>query len=218
VRTEVRAQEAGVPWQESGERFGHLVLRVRADSAGAWFEAWYDSLTVRYDARDGRLDPDTDGLIGGRWEGRLSPTGAVELLARPFMPPGLREVSDLSDALLDFLPPLPATAVPVGKSWTDSLGLTIRRLPDSAGTARYRWTIASRSTLPVEADSTLRVRQEAEDEGQFAWEERLGVLEWSRRVAIETRLARTGRDAGSHRGRVVQQIRVRRLASDARCG
>ena len=69
----------------------------------------------------------------------------------------------------------------------------------------------------MEADSTLRIRQEAEDEGQFAWREDLGVLGWSRRVVIETRLVRTGRDAGSHRGRVLQQIRVRRVTTDAKC-
>ncbi|HEX9166325.1 MAG TPA: hypothetical protein VF862_10460 [Gemmatimonadales bacterium] len=222
VRTEVRAQEAGVPWEETGDRFGRLVVRARPEDGAIDFEAWYDSLTVRYDARAGRLEPDTDGLIGGRWEGRLTATGSVELLTRPFMPPDLREVSDLSDALLDFLPPLPAAALAPGSHWTDSLGLTVRRLADSTAAegavARYEWTIHSRGALPVEADSTLRIRQEAEDEGRLAWGDDLGVLGWTRRVTIETQLARAGRGGSSHRGRVVQQIRVRRITSGASCG
>lgn len=221
VRTEVRAQEAGVPWEEAGERFGLLVFRAHAEDGGLRFEAWYDSLVVRYDAREGRLVPDTDGLIGGRWEGRLTGTGAVELVTRPFMPPDLRAVSDLSDALLDFLPPLPDAPLAPGARWTDSLGLTVRRLADSSGASgqvtRYQWTIRSRGTLPVEADSTLRIRQEAEDEGQFAWRDDVGVLGWQRTVTIETQLARATRGGSSHRGRVVQEIRVRRVTTPAAC-
>lgn len=63
VRTEVRAQEAGVPWEETGERFGRLVVRARAEDGAIRFEAWYDTLFVRHDGRDGRLLPDTDGLV-----------------------------------------------------------------------------------------------------------------------------------------------------------
>jgi hypothetical protein len=222
VRTEVRAQEAGVPWEETGERVGRLVFRAHPEDGAIRFEAWYDSLTVRYDAREGRLEPDTDGLIGGRWEGRLTATGSVELVTRPFMPPELREVSDLSDALVDFLPPLPAAPIAPGASWTDSLGLTVRRLADSAAArgpvARYRWVIKSRGALPVEADSTLRIRQEAEDEGHVAWRDDLGVLGWTRQVTIETQLARVGRSGSSHRGRVVQVILVRRVTNGASCG
>ena len=222
VRTEVRAQEAGVPWQETGERFGRLVFRAQPEDGAIRFEAWYDSLTVRYDARAGRVEPDTDGLIGGRWAGRLAATGSVELVTRPFMPPDLREVSDLSDALVDFLPPLPAAPLAPGASWTDSLGLKVWRLADSAAApgpvARYRWVIESRGALPVEADSTLRIRQQAEDEGHFAWRDDLGVLGWKRRVTIETQLARVGRGGASHRGRVVQEIQVRRITTGAPCG
>jgi hypothetical protein len=221
VRTEVRAQEAGVPWEETGERFGRLVFRARAEDRAIRFEAWYDTLFVRHDARDGRLLPDTDGLVGGRWEGRLTPTGSVELTTRPFMPPDLRAVSDLSDALVDFLPPLPAAAVAVDGRWTDSLGLSMRRIADSAAAtgpvARYRWTIQSRGAAPVDADSTLRIRQEAQDEGQLAWRDDIGVLGWSRTVTVETQLVRAARGGSSHRGRVEQQIRVRRVTSPAAC-
>jgi hypothetical protein len=84
--------------------------------------------------------------------------------------------------------------------------------------ARYRWVIESRGALPVEADSTLRIRQQAEDEGHFAWRDDLGVLGWKRRVTIETQLARAGRGGASHRGRVVQEILVRRVTTGAPCG
>ena len=40
IKTEVRAQEAGVPWEERGERFGRLVLRAWPDSGVIRFQAW----------------------------------------------------------------------------------------------------------------------------------------------------------------------------------
>jgi hypothetical protein len=221
VHTKVRAQEGGVPWEETGERFGRLAFRAQPVGDGLRFEAWYDTLAVSYDARSGRLTPDTDGLVGGRWAGHLSGSGAATLTTRPFMPPELREVSDLSDALIDFLPPLASAAVAVGGRWTDSLGLTVHRLADSAtvsgAVARYRWVIVSRSDPPLEADSTIRLRQRAEDEGQLAWRDDLGVIAWDRTVVIETQLSRALPGGDTHRGRVEQRIRVRRVTFDDTC-
>lgn len=221
VRTEVRAQEGGVPYEERGDRFGRLVVLGVPDARGVRFTAWYDSLTVAHLGRAARLEPDTDGLIGGRWEGWLTPSGAVELAVRPFMPPELLAVSDLSDALADFFPPLPGSAMAPGTTWTDSLGLTMRRLADSAArsgaVARYRWTILSRSAPPLAADTGLRLRQEAEDEGQLAWLDEAGVLGWRRTVTVETQVSRGPRGPGTHRGRVRQEISVRRITDPAAC-
>lgn len=216
VRTRVRAEEAGVPWEESGVRDGVLVVRARAAGPALEIEAWYDSLAVTQDARSGRVSPDTDGLVGGRWQGLLTPGGAVELRARPFVPDDLRAVADLADALLDFFPPLPTAAIAAGETWTDSLGLAIRRLADSAGAARYRWSIRSRSAPAFAADTSVRLRQEAEDDGQVAWDASEGPLAWDRDVTVETRVVQS-RWSGSHRGRVEQAIRVRRLRDHPAC-
>lgn len=217
VRTEVRAQQGGAPYEERGERTGVFVIRFGAGAGGRPFEAWYDSLAVWYDARAGRLVPDTDGLVGGRWHGTVGPTGGVILTVRPFQPPELRAVTDLSDAPLDFLPPLPTVALAPGGSWSDSLGLTIERLSDSAAgvVERYRWQITSRTEPPMEQDSTLRLRQEADDKGQFSWSRRDGPRGWSRTVVITTDVG--GRTAGAYRGRVEQRIDVRRVTDPPQC-
>ena len=219
VRTDIRAQRGGPPYQERGQRTGVLVVRVTAD-APLRFTAWYDSLAVWYDATEGRVVPDTDGLIGGRWEGTLSPTGSVSLTSRPFMPPDLRSVSDLSDALLDFFPPLAPVAIAPGRAWTDSLGLTITRLADSLArpgpAQRYQWRIDSRSDPPLAADSTARLRQRATDEGVLVWALAVGPLSWDRTVTIDTEVSGPGVRL-PYRGRVTQHIEVIRITDHPAC-
>lgn len=217
VRTTVRAQESGLPWEERGTRFGLLVVRAQPAGAQLAFEAWYDSLTIVAETRNGRVVVDTDGLVGGRWEGLLAPGGAVALRTRPFIPDEVRAVSDLAEALLDFFPPLPAAALPPNASWTDSLGLTVRRLPDSATAARYRWTIRSRSAPVLESDTTVRFRQQAEEEGQVVWPAQQGALSWVRDVTVETQVTQAGRGGGAYRGRVTQEIAVRRVRDHPEC-
>lgn len=219
VRTEVRAQRGGPPYDEGGGRIGILLIRTEGD-APLQLTAWYDSLVVWYDGVSGRVTPDTDGLIGGRWEGTITPTGEVALTARPFIPPDLRAVSDLSDALLDFFPPLASVAIPTGSRWTDSLGLEIARLADSAAAAgpvqRYRWKIGSRSEPPMPGDSTARLRQTASDEGTLAWLSGVGPLGWRREVAIETEVVGPAVRL-PYRGRVVQRIQVTRITDHPAC-
>lgn len=217
VRTTVRAQESGLPWEERGTRFGLLVVRAQPAGAQLAFEAWYDSLTITAETRNGRVAPDTDGLVGGRWQGLLTPGGAVALRARPFIPDEVRAVSDLADALLDFFPPLPTAAILPNTSWTDSLGLTVRRLSDSAATARYRWTIRSRSAPVLESDTTVRFRQQADEEGQVAWKALQGAVGWVRDVTVETQVTQAGRGGRAYRGRVAQQIAVERVRDHPAC-
>lgn len=217
VRTTVRAQEAGVPWEETGTRFGLLVVRAQPAGAQLAFEAWYDSLAIAAETRTGRVVPDTDGLVGGRWQGLLTPNGAVALRTRPFVPEEVRAVSDLAEALLDFFPPLPTAAILPNTSWTDSLGLTMRRLADSAALSRYRWTIRSRSAPVLEADTTVRFRQQADEEGQVAWDAVQGAAGWARDVTVETQVTQAGRGGRPYRGRVAQQIAVRRVRDHPAC-
>ena len=219
VRTDIRAQRGGPPYEERGQRTGLLVVRATPATL-LGFTAWYDSLVVWYDATEGRLVPDTDGLVGGRWEGTISPTGDVALASRPFMPPELRAISDLSDALLDFFPPLaPVTLVP-GQTWTDSLGLTITRLADSlalpAPVQRYQWRIDSRGEPPLAADSTARLRQRATDEGVLVWDAGTGPLTWRRTVTIDTDVSGPGVRL-PYRGKVTQRIEVIRITGHPAC-
>ena len=104
-----------------------------AGAGGSGLEAWYDSLAS--DAREPRrnLTPDTDGLLGGRYRGTLTAPAATRRQARPFVPDEVAEVAELGGALEDLLPAAAAGGAPaVGRRWTDSAGLELRRLADSA--------------------------------------------------------------------------------------
>ena len=207
-------------WTERGNRLGRLIFSVQPGDGPMPFEAWYDSLEISHDGRSGLVRPDTDGLIGGRWRGTIAPHGEVVLEDRPFMPPELLAVSDLSDALLDFLPPLPVAALRTGGRWTDSLGLVVERLKDSAandGTVeRYRWRISTEGgTQPL--DSTARLRQTIRDEGVLAWSRQRGPLTWHREIEVEARIDATRGPRSPVQSRVTQEVSVRRLDESRHC-
>ena len=222
VRTTVDARRGMQGWQERGTRRGMLQLRARPDPQGLIFEAWYDSLEVEYTRPESKLTPDTDGLIGGRWTGTMFPHGQAALSERPFIPPELAQVSDLSDALLDFFPPLATAALAQGARWTDSLGLDVERLRDSAAGSerlhRYRWRITSRGgETPAVADTSVRIRQEIEDEGTIAWSIARGPLGWRREIRVTTRVSAGRRGGTPSEGRVTQVITVRRITNPSGC-
>jgi hypothetical protein len=222
VLTTVDVRRGVEVWQEKGTRDGRLQVRSEAGEGGLRFEAWYDSLEVTYDGRDGRLRPDTDGLIGGRWLGALTSHGEARLDARPFMPPELRAVSDLSEALQDFFPPLPTAALAPGARWSDSLGLDVERLGDSAAAGgtlqRYRWRITGRGgPLPLAGDSSARVRHRVTDDGVMAWSPARGPLAWRREIVVETDVTPGRAALGAVRGRVTQVIGVTRITNPAEC-
>ena len=221
VRTRVAGRRAMESWEERGNRVGRVVVAADPPEAPIRFEAWYDSLEITHDGRDGPLRPDTDGLIGGRWRGRMAAHGEVSLEERPFIPPELRAVSDLSDAMLDFFPPLPTVALPPRGRWSDSLGLEVERLSDSAASGetvqRYRWQIrGAGGPLPLDGDTTVRLRQEIRDEGVLAWSSTRGPLGWRREIVVEAQLGAARGPRSPVQSRVTQSVTVRRV-TDARC-
>jgi len=221
VRTTVDARRGLESWQERGMRRGLLQVRSAAGSPGFAFEAWYDSLAVEYSGPVGTVTPDTDGLIGGRWRGTLLPYGEASLGDRPFIPPDLMHVSDLSDQMLDFFPPLATIALAPGGRWTDSLGLVVERLRDSAAGPerfqRFRWRITSQSGTPAAVDSAVRLRQEIEDEGTLAWSGSRGPVSWRREIAVSARVGASRRGGTPTEGRVKQLVTVRRVTNPADC-
>lgn len=210
-------------WTERGTRSGRIVVSSTTRDGRLFFEAWYDSLQISYDGRSGMVRPDTDGLIGGRWHGSLAPHGEAALESRPFMPPEVRAVSDLSDLMLDFFPPLPTSPLQIGGRWTDSLGLTVERLRDSAASGetleRYRWRIASEGgPEPMSSDSTVRFRQRIRDDGVLSWSRSRGPIAWEREITVDAQVGAVRGPKSPLQTRVTQTISVRRLNSPARCG
>jgi hypothetical protein len=222
VRTAVTARRGMESWQEQGRREGRMLVNASQADDRLSFEAWYDSLSVLHDGRHGRLRPDTDGLVGGRWRGFMAPHGAVELTERPFIPPELISVSDLSDQLLDFFPPLPTQALAIRDRWTDSLGLEIERLPDSSAAdrtlERYRWIIRSEGgSMPFGGDTLVRLRQNIRDEGVVAWSRSSGPLTWHREIVVDAAVASTRSQQSPVQSRVSQSITVRRATVAPAC-
>jgi hypothetical protein len=177
---------------ETLSRDGVLRFRARAAAGGVAMEAWYDSLAVSRTSPEGTLDPDTDGLIGGRYRGLLSSSGSYEASARPFVPDLVAEVADVGAALDDLLPPLPPAPLAVGQSWNNAAGLELRRLPDSVAQGRPLLRLALRvravsREARIRGDTTgLKAVQVTTETGEVAWEAGLGLVRRVRHIVVET--------------------------------
>lgn len=212
-------------------------LRETAGLDGAWrfratpgpgdslrLEAWFDTLSVWRRSERDSLEPDTDGIIGGRYRGLLSPDGRYRAETRPFVPDPLQEVADLSRAIDDLLPPLPPRLPAFGESWSDGAGLEIRRLADSAGTGgpvhRFRLTVRRDvDQARLRGDSTpLKVRQSIREDDTFAWHPRDGLLRRERRITVETYVPTEARVRHPVQARIEQRVVLERMADGCERG
>jgi hypothetical protein len=141
---------------------------------------------------DGRtVAHNTDAFTGGRWKLLTDSAGAWRVVARPFVPDVLREVSDLAEAMHDFFPAPPALGAD-SRLRTDD-GTSWQRLTDSAGHARYRWqgerTVDEAREV---ADSVpMRVRETRREQGSAIADAR-GWVAWQRRIDSESRTTLRG--------------------------
>lgn len=209
--------------RETLTRDGLWRLRGLPVLAGISVEAWYDSLTVSRTSPEGVLAPDTDGLLGGRYRGMLSPAGHYTPDARPFVPDEVAEVSDLGAALDDLLPPLPPSALAIGEHWRDGSGLELSRLPDSlvGGRVVRRLALRSRSEADratVRGDTTaIAARQETVEEGQVDWDTAAGLLRRTRHIVVETSVPAGGPLRAPLRSRLEQDVVLEREGSASGC-
>lgn len=129
---------------------------------------------------------DTDGFTGGRWKLLPDATGAWRVVARPFVPEPLREVSDLAEAMTDWLPAPPS--LPADARATSADGIAWERLTDSAGHARYRWQVEREvDETRLVADSVpMRVRETRREQGSGI-SDSAGWRAWQRRIDSESR-------------------------------
>ena len=208
--------------RETLTRDGSWHLRARPARRGIRVEAWYDSLALTRESAEGTLTPDTDGLLGGRYRGTLTPRGAYTAEARPFIPDEVAEVAELSAAMDDLLPPLPPAALAIGQQWTDSGGLELRRLPDSTAGRRLIRRLALRartetSRATVRGDTlTLPARQTSVEEGQVDWSPTEGLLRRERHIVVETSVPAGGPLRQPLRSRLEQEITLVRTGGG--CG
>jgi hypothetical protein len=204
------------------ERDGVWSFRARDTTGGTALEAWYDSLALRRRSAGQDVTADTDGLIGGRYRGLLTPNGGYSEQARPFVPDEVAEVADVSTAASDLLPPLPSRALAPGESWNDST-LTISRLPDTlvAGRAlvhlRLDSRAESREVVPWGDTLSIAVRQRVEEQGNVYWSPVSGLVRRARSITIEATVPSGGPVRQPVRSRVEQHVELTRLPARRPC-
>lgn len=199
---------------QTSTRRGFWQFRAAPSNGNVGLEAWLDTLVLIRRSPEAAIRPDTDGLIGGRYRGTLSSSGVYTSNLRPFVPDEVAEIAEMSGALDDFFPPLPGRALRSGEEWTDSLGLTIRRLPDStvSGVPLLRFSLKNRKesrAAATPADTLpLKLRQKTGEEGEFVWHPALGLLRRERRIVVETTVPPSRSVRQAVRSKVEQRITV----------
>jgi hypothetical protein len=220
--SEIQTETARGAVDATMEREGIWSFRARDTAGGVALEAWYDSLALRRRSAGQEVVADTDGLIGGRYRGLLSPGGEYVEHARPFVPDEVAELADLSTAAGDLLPPLPPRALQPGESWTDS-ALTLTRLPDTlvVGRPLLHFRLASRAevreTIPRGDTVPIRVSQTVEEEGDIYWSPASGLVRRLRAITIEATVPSGGRVRQPVRSRVEQRVELTRLPAARPC-
>ena len=225
VRSELETEMGRRTRRSAAGRDGVLVIRGRPDSVGVRIEAWYDSLTVWRQGPEGRLEPDPDGFIGGRFVGRLDSRGRYLPVLRPFLPAEVGEIVRLDRVLDDFFPQLPPAALEPGQRWSDSAGADVRRLADSvvAGVALGRFAYARPATLapadPAASDTlTPGLTEEGRETGRFVWHPQGGLVRLEREIVVTADVPASRYVRAPLRTRLVQRIRVERIAVPPDCG
>lgn len=224
VSSEILTEAAGRTRRQTSDRRGVWQFRAAPSNDDVTLEGWLDSLVLSRTSPETTISPDTDGLLGGRYRGTLSRTGVYTSRVRPFVPDEVAEIADMSGALDDFFPPVPSRALKAGEEWTDSLGLTVRRLPDSAvsGVPLLRFGLENRResrAAPTPADTLpLKLRQKTEERGELVWHPLLGLLRRDRRIVVETTVPPSRSVRQAVRSKVEQRITVvRDLTPRAGC-
>lgn len=218
IRSDLRTESARSERAQAGR---DAVWAFRASAAGdsIALEGWFDSLLVWRETNGERQAPNTDGLIGGRYQGRLAPFGGFRLVSGPFIPDEIKPVADLSDAASDLFPLLPLSPISVGVTLADSGRPAITRLQDSVGqqgrVQRYRLTRSRKitGTRTIQDTLTVRVVEEETENGVWTWDPAAGLLGWNRRVVVDVTIPAQGPLPRAVHTRVDQQISLARAAA-----
>ena len=223
--TNILTESSGRTRRQTSARRATWQFRALSADTNVALEAWLDSLTITRRSEETAISPDTDGLLGGRYRGRLSSTGSYTSEAHPFVPDEVAEVAGMATALDDFFPRLPPRTLRVGEVWADSLGLTIGRLPDSvsSGVALQRFDLRQRQKAQTAASArdTIDVKQESTEIGRFVWHPQRGLLRRQRSVVVETTVPPSRSVRQAVRSKVEQRLTLVRTSDRGRqtlCG
>jgi hypothetical protein len=217
IRSAILLEGGGSRSRETTWREGELTVRAAPSDDGIALVAWFDTLTVWREGSGQRLIPETDGVIGGRFRGLLSPAGVFTSSDRPFVPDEVAQVADVGDALERLLPRLPPVPLERGQSSKDDDGLVITRLADGSAVGRVtqRFRLTTRfegDDVRLLPDSTPVTAHRSETEtGVYDWLAELGVVRWERQVTIDVSVPAGGVVKSAFRTRIEQQATTTRL-------
>jgi hypothetical protein len=218
-RSEIQLEGGRQRARETTGRDGVLVVRATARDSALFLEAWFDTLSVWREGSGERLEPETDGVIGGRFKGVLTRLGGFTALDRPFVPDEIAQVADVGDALEELFPPLPPVALAPGAGWKDEFGSVLTRMPDGMNRGRRveRYRLIRRSEREesrwLPDSSEVRTSRRQEEAGVFEWSGELGPLRWEREISTAVSVPAGGVVRQPFRTRIVQQVTVERLES-----
>lgn len=215
ARADLRSETGGGIRDEAILREGRWRMLGSADNGVTRVEAWYDSLSLVRRTPGGDLVPDTDGVLGGRFRGELSPDGRWTASARPFVPTGVGEVTDVAAAFDEVLPRLPGFDLRAGGEWKDSTGKRFERQADSlAGGApviRLRYALERDGAAPLRlAAPVAGATQHVRTEGTILWSAPRGLLRHERTNEVETFVPAGDLFPSPVRSRVVERFTLER--------
>ena len=215
-QTSIVTQTGRQSREQTIERRAVWQFRAQPANTGVALTGWLDTLILLRRSPKTTIRPDTDGLIGGRYRGVLRPGGKYLTRVQPFVTAEVAEVSDMAKALNDLFPELPPDPLHPGEVWTDTSGLRIQRMSDSAlsGLPLYRYALeATRKTrsVPVQYDTIpLTLEQISRERGTFVWHPGLGLLRRDRTIVVETSVPASRAVPQPVRARAEQRISLSR--------
>ena len=194
---------------------GDIVLRAEADTGGAVaLVAWFERLRVWRDIPEGRLEPATDGILGGRFRGVLSPDGDYHTISAPFVPDAVSSIAAMDKALDELFPPLPTVPLVPGGTETDGRGWGFDRLSDTLMASGPAWRLRllrndSTSVSVDWGDGQFSTGESIEEErGRMVWQPGVGALSWIRRITTVVTFPATAVSDRSVRTEVRQERRL----------
>ena len=217
IRSDIRTQSGGRTSVEQAGRDGLLEFTAAAADSAIALVGWFDSLSIWRLAGGERYAPDTDGLVGGRYHGSLTPLGRYTAEDTPFIPDPLEELAELGGAVGDLFPPLSGVDLAPGSSAHLAGGWTISRRTDSSTAAgplqRYRLDGArQRKQTGVINDSTrVEAATDETEKGTVFWSAARGLIRWERRIQIDVNLPAQGMVHRAVRTAVEQHVVVERV-------
>jgi hypothetical protein len=224
AESSIETQSGGRIRKQTTGRRGAWQFRAKPVVDAVSLEGWLDSLSLWRKSQETTISPDTDGLLGGRYRGSLGTSGTYVSHARPFIPDEVAEVAGMGTALDDFFPPLATRPLRPGQAWTDSAGVTLRRIADSgmSGVPLHRFELEIRrkqnTTANVRDSTRLRLNQVSREKGTFVWHPTLGLLRRERRITVQTSVPAGHSVRQPVRSLIEQRITVQRnLAEPLSC-